>query len=181
MNNYNFEQIQQTKLSYSEIMEAFKQDNLLDPPSNIPFPQANSIEKLVRLVLHLNINNLASNQIAKLFNFTERQAHYYTSAGIYFGLVEKTSNNLFTLSSKCKLAVQNSESYFIKYFISSILRDKVFNDSFAMFIEKKELFSKEDIYYILLKYDLQALESESTYKRRASTVFNYVIWISKRL
>lgn len=181
MNNYNFEHIQKVRLSYSEIMEAFNQSEMAGPPEGVPFPQANSIEKLIKLLLHLNINDLNSAQIAKLFNFTERQAYYYTSAGMYFGLIEKIpATRLFTLTASCKLAIQNTPSNFVNFFITTILHDKVFNDSFKVFIEQKQNFSKEDIYYVLLTHNL-SLDSENTYKRRASTVFNYVVWISRRL
>lgn len=181
MNNYTFEEVQRARLSYTEIMTAFNQTELLDPPEGIPFPQANSIEKLIKLILHLNINNLSSSQIAKLFNFTERQAYYYTSAGMYFGLIDKIhSTRLYTLTPKCKLAIQNDPTNFVKFFVSTILKDKVFNDSFKTFIEKKDNFSKDDIYYVLLTHEL-SLDSASTYKRRASTVYNFVTWISSRL
>ena len=59
--------------------------------SEVPFPQADKLEKILLLVR--NIKTLSKNDIMRQLNLgTERQLQYYISAAIYLGFIAPSGN-----------------------------------------------------------------------------------------
>ena len=61
---------------------------IIPEPNNIPFPQANSFERIINLceILYEN-NTLSRDEITYRYDFDSRQTNYYTDAGRYLGLI----------------------------------------------------------------------------------------------
>lgn len=55
----------------------------------VPYPQANDLDKLIELVLLLAQAPQTRKDLASAFGFDLRQADYYAQAGMYLGLVNK--------------------------------------------------------------------------------------------
>ena len=56
----------------------------------IPFPQADSFERIINFCELLDDEILSRNEVTELYAFDSRQTDYYTGAAMYLGLVEKT-------------------------------------------------------------------------------------------
>lgn len=71
----------------------------IQPEPKIPFPQADNFPRIIDLLGLLADKNLDKDTITTNYDFDERQTNYYTSAGMYLGLIEKyndieTKNNV---------------------------------------------------------------------------------------
>jgi hypothetical protein len=70
-------------------------------PEQIPFPQANDMDKVVDTIQLIDLGLNTKTAIAEFFEFDERQSYYYTDAARYLGFVEK-SQQAFVLTEAGK-------------------------------------------------------------------------------
>lgn len=85
--------LQDTQISLTELKTVRKQtavrtDDDMDE-TDVPFIQANSMERIISLLENLYGNPMTPGQIAELMDFELRQSDYYYNAGRYLGLFEK--------------------------------------------------------------------------------------------
>ncbi|WP_407054841.1 type II restriction enzyme [Paenibacillus dendritiformis] len=57
-------------------------------PEGVPFPQANSFERIINLLELLEEEDLLKSDIERLYRFDKRQSDYYANAGVYLDLAE---------------------------------------------------------------------------------------------
>ena len=62
-------------------------------------------------------------------------------------------------------------------FIELILSKKAFNETLKLYLEKASKPSSNEIVAIMKQSNLNNVESDSTYFRRASTVLKWINWI----
>ncbi|NES07914.1 MAG: hypothetical protein F6K22_37090 [Okeania sp. SIO2F4] len=60
---------------------------IIPEPQEIPFPQADRFDRLIDLISLLLENDLTPNEITENYQFYQIKTNYYTSAGIYLGLI----------------------------------------------------------------------------------------------
>lgn len=174
-----------------EVIQSIQSDipGRIEP--KIPFPQADSFERVINLLELLNSNgNLTKDDLHSNYDFTMRdsidlrQIDYYVNAGRYLGLVDKKvvggvvnyllsteGHELFTLS----LAERQ------KRFIETILSHQVFNKTLDLYFSNGEAPSRKEIVEVMKRSQLYNIGGESTFKRRASTVFSWVNWILEQI
>ena len=148
----------------------------------VPFPQADSFPRIVDLLGLLMENDLTAEQITRNYNFDERQTSYYTSAGIYLGLIEKGSTGdergtQYRLSSKAKKMMKQSTKRKFLFLASQILAHDVFRQTFLEYVKNGYVPEKDRIVDIMMDCNLYNVSSYSTYRRRASTVSSWINWI----
>ena len=85
--------LQDTRISLGELKTVRMQttvrtDDAMDG-TDVPFIQANSMERIISLLENLYGNPMTPGQIAELMDFELRQSDYYYNAGRYLGLFEK--------------------------------------------------------------------------------------------
>lgn len=145
--------------------------------SNIPFPQADDFDKVVRI---LNIDdkdklyNMQS-MINYLDGISDRQISYYMSAAMYVGIIDQ--NKCFTETGE-KLR-NMSESVQKVELIRILLSDPVFG---TVYITEKVLeisMDNDDIGEIIKMYHPQY--GTAIYKRRGQTVRAWINWIKKTM
>jgi hypothetical protein len=164
-----------------QILESVKIEN--EP--EIPFPQANSFERVINLCELLDQRGfIPKEEITTNYDFDSRQTDYYSNAGRYLGLVEtgkdesqigcfltKNGQRLFNLS------ITERQIEFIKL----ILSYSAFNKTLKLYFEQSEIPSKEQIVEIMKGSNLYRVRADDTFERRSSTISGWINWILNQI
>lgn len=140
---------------------------------NIPFPQANDMERIIAL-LKLEGKTLDDKKrIMEIIHVnSERQVMYYFSALQYFKFLD--SEYHFTARA---LETKGDEKK-IKEAIYTVLNElSLFKKLHRLFLDKREADS-ESVFKVLIEENVHQL-SENTLRRRASTIKSWVDWMYK--
>lgn len=168
------------KLEMEDIIAVFQTVQSVQEPE-IPFPQADSFTRVVDLLGLLVENDMSKEDITENYDFDVRQTSYYTSAGMYLGLIEKyTDENrqvMFTLTKSGRETMRlRTKDKFLRL-TKSILAHEPFNQVLAEYFQNGTLPEKPRIVEIMKRCHLYNVNSDSTYFRRASTVTGWLNWI----
>lgn len=150
--------------------------------TNIPFPQADSFERVINICEILNDKNeISKDEITENYNFTDRQTGYYTNACLYLMLIEKGKNEqgdiVYYLSDLGKsLFNKNNRERNLKY-TELILSHKPFRLTLMDYLKNQVRPERETIVRYMKISNINSVESEDTFKRRASTVISWIEWI----
>lgn len=153
----------------------------IEPEPEIPFPQADSFTRVVDLLGLLVENNMSKEDITRNYNFDVRQTNYYTSAGMYLGLIEKYNDEnrqvMFTLSKAGKeiMGLRTRDKFLS--LTKRILTHEPFKQVLYEYFQSGILPEKKRVIEIMKKCNLYNVHSESTYNRRASTIIGWSRWI----
>lgn len=162
------------------IQKILNKIKIVNEPS-IPFPQADSFERVINLCELLNENKVLDREyITDNYDFNVRQTNYYTDAGRYLGLINKkqedgviiyfltpSGQNLFNLS------IIDRQRKFIELILSHL----AFNKTLNLYLSKSEAPRKDEVVDIMKESNLYNIESETTLNRRSSTILSWLNWI----
>lgn len=168
------------ELNFEDIIGEFRAIQMVQEPE-VPFPQADSFPRIVDLLGLLVENDLSKDDITRNYDFDVRQTGYYTSAGMYLGLIEKyTDDNKQVMFRLTKLGrdimrLRTKDKYL--ELVKCILSHKPFWMVFAEYLEKGSVPEKGRVIEIMKKCNLYNVSSESTFIRRSSTVIGWINWI----
>lgn len=84
--------IEETTITVEDIQDIIGKTVVISEP-DIPFPQANSFERVINLCELLSQRCMTKIDITENYDFDSRQSDYYTNAAIYLGLVKKDDND----------------------------------------------------------------------------------------
>lgn len=150
----------------------------------IPFPQADSMERIINLCELLDGQELSRSDVIEEYAFDARQTNYYTDAARYLGLIEKKKEGaspVYMLSEKgSRILHMNYKPRQLAY-CDCILSHKVFRDTLDKYFKIGCMPATDDIVGIMKRADLYNVTSESTYRRRSSTVRGWINWIINRI
>jgi len=200
-NNYNSLELVKSKryslinpkemsITLDDILYINKNISFVEEPS-IPFPQANSFERIISLLEILNTDIIKSKEeVTDEFKFDPRQTDYYFNAGKYLGYLEEDiisveENGMVVEKVAIKLSDKGKKIFNLSYkqrqleFIKSILNHKVFNDVFRKYNELNKIPDKETIVEYMKNNNLYKVKSNETFMRRASTITGWIKWIIK--
>ena len=169
-----------TEICLADIENLLRTVPLVQEP-DISFPQADRMSRIVNLVELLNEKPMTKQDITSEYAFDERQTNYYTDAGRYLGLIDKThdedGNILFQLSAGGHriMGLEYKERQLA--LVTQILMHKVFNETLRLHLQCGEMPDKQTIIRIMKRSNLYRVEADSTYLRRSSTVVGWVNWI----
>ena len=152
----------------------------------VPFPQADSFERVINICELLYINDMEKDSITDEYSFDTRQSSYYLDAARYLGFVERSIDE-DGHRSYC-LTKLGYELFSMPYkqrqlkLIERILSFKVFYLAYKAYCDNDEMPSKEEIITIILQSGVvdpksKLPYSKSTNKRRAGTVTSWINWI----
>lgn len=137
--------------------------------NNAPFPQANSVEKLLRVIELTKKGITTKKEIQeKMSDIHKRQVDYYINAAIYLGAL-KEGKNRYILHSKFKKEDEK------KLLLEFMMQNHIVREVIALYFIDRILPSEMEIARILNKYG-SYLEN-STLSRRIKTVESWVKWI----
>lgn len=171
--------IEDTKIEISEIDDIKNQITSFKKEPEIPFPQADSFERIINICELLKSQTLTREEVTEEYAFDIRQTHYYTEAAHYLGLVEKPRESrtvTYKLSKLGEKIMQLNYKQRQLAFCRCILEHKVFSDVFAL-CQQDSVPDKNEIVRVMKRCNLYRLGSETTHRRRASTISSWVHWI----
>jgi hypothetical protein len=174
--NYSIDAV---AISLDDIIKVLRQVSHISEPE-IPFPQANSFKRVISLCELLSQNEMTKEDITSNYAFDPRQTNYYTDAGRYLGLIDKTREDdkiVFSLTSSGR------EIFCSKYkprqikLVEAILKHRVFAKSLQLYLNNLQTPTIKEITVIMKECNLFNIESDETFMRRASTVTGWLNWI----
>lgn len=178
--------VQEGSFNYETLSKIIDKTEIVKEPK-IPFPQANSFERVINLCELLQQKDFISKEdITQNYDFVDRQTDYYSNAGKYLGLIEIGTDSL-TNQKGCFLTSNGKRIFNLnlmdrqKAFVELIVSHSVFKHSLILYLQNGEMPSKEAIVEIMHRDKVYGIDSESTYLRRASTIVGWVNWIVNQL
>lgn len=188
LNNYNSlvlvsqknYSIEDTSIEITDIQEVLHNVIIAVEPQ-IPFPQADSFERVINICELLNEQELSRNDVTEQYAFDARQTNYYTDAARYLGLLEKRKDGampIYGLSDTGKRILGLNYKQRQLAFCNLILSHKTFSDTLRKYLESGNMPSTGEIVQIMKLSNLYNVESESTFERRSSTVKGWLNWIT---
>ena len=146
--------------------------------TDIPFIQANSMDRIISLLENLYENPMTGLQIAELMDFEPRQSDYYFNAGRYLGLFEKHADDKQRIVSLTPLGEKvfrlNYKKRQLKL-VELILEHEIFGAFFDSMMLTGQLPDKNKI-----ADDMRRLHvcNESQIVRRAGSVSGWLKWMN---
>lgn len=170
--------LEDTDISAADLRDAWER-TAVKPEPQVTFIQADSFEKVISLVEHLNERPLTPAEIAEVFGFRERQSDYYFNACRYLGLAVKEKDEdrtvRVTISPQGKKLLKlNYKARQIRY-VELILEHGIFHELFETVMRSGEIPDKK---YIEKKILEQNLCSSNVAGRRASSVSGWLKWMT---
>ncbi len=149
------------------------------PISNSPFPQADSIDRIIELSKLLTKKPMGIDEVADALAFVGRQSSYYLNACSYLGLIEKKKVGKDTLWFASTIAMKifaKDKDFQVKQICILLLSidscAKVFlRLQSDIHLDKSEIFTIFD-----RSHDSLYCTGETT-KRRATTVGTWARWV----
>lgn len=160
--------------------------NILDSVKTVkepklPFPQADSFERVINLCEMLKQKDfLSKEEITLNYDFDHRQTDYYSNAAKYVGLIENTRENNQIGCALTKVGLRIFSLSIIDRqleFVKLILSHEAFKNTLKLYLNKGNVPSKDEVVEIMKRSKLYNVNSEETYRRRASTVISWTNWI----
>lgn len=146
----------------------------------IPFPQANSFERVINICELLSEQALSRTDVTDQYAFDARQTNYYTDAARYLGLLNKRNESrtpVYRLSETGeKILALNFKQRQLAY-CNCILSHKVFRDTFRKRLASGNMPPSNEIIQIMKASSLYKVERDSTFERRSSTIKGWLNWI----
>ncbi|MDR0483855.1 MAG: transcriptional regulator, partial [Alphaproteobacteria bacterium] len=93
--------LEKLDITVSDIQNLIDKTKIIQEPTNIPFPQADSFERVINLCELLLNEGLSKQDITSNYGFDSRQTDYYVSAAKYLGLAEE-NEEIIMLSEQGK-------------------------------------------------------------------------------
>jgi hypothetical protein len=166
-------------ISIDDIVEVMKTVRIVKEPS-IPFPQADSFERVNDLLGLLMSASMSAEEITTNYDFDKRQTDYYTNAAIYLSLVEKHRDHnvsVYSITSLGREIMSKCRNEKLLLLIKQILQHEIFNKSMRYRLQKGSSLTKDEVVSIMKKSKVYNVSSERTYFRRAQTVAKWIDWI----
>ena len=157
----------------------------------VPFPQADAFERIINLCEILYNEDAhayskdalnGNSEFTLQQSFTSRQVDYYVNAALYLGLVEQSPSSLGKANVRLSPFGKNifatrhlAERQ--RWLITAILRHKVFRRVFQQYLQLHTMPSKDEVVAIMKTSSLYNVHTETTFRRRASTILSWCTWI----
>lgn len=185
---YSIVSPEEMKITERDILDITRSIEITDEPE-VPFPQANSFDRVICLLEMLNTDTVKSKEeITEEFEFDPRQTDYYFNAGKYLGFLEETKivvdeNGKNAEKTAITLTLRGKKLFNISHknrqleYVKAILEHKVFNEVFNEYLANNKTIEKEKLIKIMENANLYNLNSDVTIKRRSSTIQRWIEWI----
>lgn len=168
--------IDEADINLEEIREVLDRARIVNEPDR-PFPQADRMERVIDLLGILMQENKSMDAITTMYDFDQRQAQYYSRAGMYLGLitdVDVGTVGLTTLGRRI-MSMRSKQKYLA--IAECILQHKVFNDVLQLYFTQLSPPTINDTATIMSQNIVRGVNKDSTRRRRAQTVNGWIRWI----
>lgn len=177
--NYSLED---TSITAQDIFDVLNMAVIIPEPYGIPFPQANTFERVINLCELMREHSMNKPEITAQYDFTSRQADYYANSARYLGLAEKTSHDgrtVYTLTAQGRKIMRMSYKNRQLSLCRLILSHKVFRETLILYFSTGHMPDIKDITDIIQHSELSRPISGDTLNRRSQTVQSWANWISR--
>jgi hypothetical protein len=168
-------------ITLDDLVLLFKNTPIIkDPP--VPFPQADSFERVVDLLGLLFSTELSKDDITTNYDFDKRQTDYYTNAGIYLGLIQKRPEGRevkYALTDAGRKVMSQKGKYKYLSLAKAILQHDVFHRLFHKCLNTSLPATSAMAEETMRECPLYKVKEKSTYFRRSQTVAKWIDWILK--
>ena len=164
------------------IVEAVGRARVQPEPAGIPFPQADSFERIVDLLAQLYGagGTLSKDYVTSNYDFDERQTQYYAQAAAYLGLVERRRSEgqgvTYSLTRRGASVMSRHPQTRNLALVECMLERGVLNRALRIYFENGRRPSSEQVEEIMRGARLGL--SGKTIPRRAQTVLRWVDWVA---
>lgn len=163
-------------LNIDEVKRISYDSSQLSGLAEVPFPQANSMSRILSILDYISMPK-NKKDLAKVYDFDERQSDYYGNALIYLGFAYKNTNREFEQTDLGKkLFKMGNNNIRNKIVIESILKFEVFKKAFDSVLKNYGDFDYDYVSKLIVG-DEHTKITEATVRRRASTVCSWINWI----
>jgi len=169
--------IEDACIEINEIEKILRKTTVQPEPKNIPFPQADSFERVINLCEILKNTTLNKFDIAQEYDFELRQSGYYGNAAIYLGLIEKSKNHYQITQSGDKILRMKYKERQLA-FCACIFSHEIFNQLMRQYLTTGQIPDKKSI-ASLIEHRRPEIKSYETLHRRAETVISWLRWIAR--
>lgn len=173
--NYSFED---SKITRTDIEDILERTEVVKEPE-IPFPQANSFQRVISLAEAVSKSSMNGGQIADNYSFDIRQSAYYGDACQYLGLIQKNEkdSSMYEASDLgiriMNLSYRERQLELVKLIVSH----NVFREVLIYYLKHDEMMPQNELVNAMKRNSLFNIGKESTFKRRSSTITSWVYWI----
>ncbi len=174
--------VQEGSFNIEVLTEIIEKTKVVKEP-DIPFPQANSFERVINLCeLIKDKGFISKEEITQNYDFDSRQTDYYSNAGKYLGLID-IEKDFANGELGCVLTNRGHKLFYRniidrqKEFVKLIVAHSAFKQTLQLHLDNGEMPNVEQIVEIMKQSKLYKIKSEDTYRRRASTITSWLNWI----
>lgn len=167
------------KIELNDIINVFKKVRLIQEPE-ISYPQADSFERVINLLEILMEEERDKDYLTHTLDVVHRQTDYYTNAGRYLGLIEKTTVDdtiIYRLTNEGRQIMNLPHKHKYLKIVEKILQNPSFNRAFIIFLKEGSIPSKDILVNVMKDSNIYKVKTDVTFGRRASTVRSWLQWI----
>ena len=171
--------IEDSTITANDIQSILNSISFEEEP-NLPFPQADSFERVINLCELLFNEDLSKNSITEQYAFDSRQSDYYTNAARYLGLVDKINKDrisMYSLTEKGASILKLNYTQRQLALCERIVKHEVFSKILSSYFQNGTMPSRGKIIQFMKESHLHNISSDETYNRRASTIIHWINWI----
>lgn len=178
-------QIGTSDIELQDIVIALERVRVLPEPIGVPFPQADSFNRVVDLLTQLHATGgMSQEDITTNHAFDRRQTQYYTNAGRYLGLIDRRQSReegvTYSLTPKAAAIMTRQPAVRNLELVKTILERRVFAETVRLYLAQA---GRPDINQIIEIMRAAGLgldqEGNTTIPRRAQTVLSWVDWLMR--
>lgn len=144
-----------------------------EPEPAVPFPQANSFERVVNLLELIALQPLSKAEITQRYDFDPRQTDYYANAARYLGLAEPVEDTWEPTERGRRVIEQPQRDARNGALIRALAARRVFREVLELSLARGAVASTAEICAAMDGLGL----SLATSRRRASTVARWTQWV----
>jgi hypothetical protein len=171
--------LEPVSITLDDILSIMRSVQLIPEPE-LPFPQADSLERVINLCELLGQGDMTKEDVSLNYAFDPRQSDYYANAGRYLGLIAKPgsgNDGVYSLTSEGRNLLRLGYRDRQLLMVHCILRHRAFNEVLRLQLSYGKMPSRDDVVAVMKTCNLFGLEAESTFDRRASTIISWTNWV----
>ncbi len=177
--------IEEEPIKIKDIEELLEDVQFVKKEPEIPFPQANTFDRVVEIaeILYRSEQPLDLEEISLHYDFAYRQAQYYSRACMYLGIAKNIGGAIeLTQEGKKILGMKKRDKYL--GLARKIVEHRVFFEALKTYLQTGEPPSKRYIFKNIMRKHREILYkegegylSDNTLNRRSSSVKQWVNWV----